>query len=79
MFFVTGLLYVFRVFYVFSLLCKRGLAICLAEIGSSIHVTVGPGKPLARLKVVRRLSVDKGQVLWSGILDTSFSLRVLPL
>ena len=45
----------------------------------SIYVTVGLDKPLARLKVVRRLSVDKGQVLRSGILDTSFSLCVLPL
>ena len=44
-----------------------------------IHVTVGTDKPLARLIVVRRLSVDRGQVLWSGILDTPFSLRVLPL
>ena len=33
-----------------------------------INVTVGMDKPLARLKVVRRLSVDKGQVLWPGIL-----------
>ena len=44
-----------------------------------IHVTVKRDKPLARLKVVLRLSVDKGQVLWSGILDTSFSVCVLPL
>ena len=40
---------------------------------------VGMDKPLVRLKVVRRLSVDKGQILRSGILDTSFSLCVLPL
>ena len=39
---------------------------------------VGRDKPLGRLKVVHRLSVDKGQVLRSGILDTSFSLCVLP-
>ena len=44
-----------------------------------INVMVRTDKPLARLKVVRRLSVDKGQVLQSGILDTSFSLCVLPL
>ena len=44
-----------------------------------INVTVGTDKPLAGLIVVRRLSVDKGQVLRSGILDTSFSLCVLPL
>ena len=44
-----------------------------------IYVMVGTEKPLARLIVVRRLSVDKGQVLWSGILDTSFSLCELPL
>ena len=44
-----------------------------------MYVTVGTDKPLARLIVVRRLSVDKGQVLWSGMLDTPFSLRVLPL
>ena len=31
-------------------------------------VTVGTDKPLARLIVVRRLSVDKGQVLWSGMI-----------
>ena len=40
---------------------------------------VGTDKPLARLIVVRRLSVDKGQVLRSGMLDTPFSLCVLPL
>ena len=45
----------------------------------TIYVTVGADKPLARQIVVRRLSVDKGQVLWSGMLDTPFSLRVLPL
>ena len=44
-----------------------------------MNVTVGQDKPLARLNVVCRLSVDKGQVLWAGILDTSFSLHVLPL
>ena len=33
----------------------------------SMHVTVKRDKPLARLKVVIRLSVDKGQVLQSGI------------
>ena len=45
-----------------------------------MYVTVGTEKPLAHLNVVRRLSVDKGQVLWSGILDTSFHfVRVLPL
>ena len=44
-----------------------------------IHVTVKIDKPLVRLKVVCRLSVDKGQVLRSGILDTSFSRCVLPL
>ena len=43
-----------------------------------MYVTVGRDKPLARLIVVRCLSVDKGQVLRSGILGTSFSLRVLP-
>ena len=37
-----------------------------------IHVTVGTDKPLARLIVVRRLSVDKDQVLRSGILDASY-------
>ena len=35
-----------------------------------ICVTVGSDKPLARLIVVRRLDVDKVQVLRSGILDT---------
>ena len=35
---------------------------------TSIYVKVGTDKPLARLKVVRRLSVDEGQVLRSGIL-----------
>ena len=44
-----------------------------------INVKVGKDKPQTRLIVVRRLSVNKGQVLWSGILDTSFSLCVLPL
>ena len=44
-----------------------------------IHVTVGTDKPLVRPIVVRRLSVDKGQVMRSGVLDTSFSLRVLLL
>ena len=44
-----------------------------------IYVKVGTDKPLARLYVVRRLSVDKGQLLRSGILDTSLSLRVLRL
>ena len=34
-----------------------------------IYVTVGTDKPLAHLNVVRRLNV--GQVLQSGILDTS--------
>ena len=46
---------------------------------TSIYVTVGLDKPLARLIVVRCLSVDKGQVLRFRILDTSFFLRVLPL
>ena len=32
----------------------------------------GRDKPLALLIVVRRLSVDKGQVLRSGMLDTPF-------
>ena len=45
----------------------------------SIYVTVGRDKPLARLIVVRRLVVDKGQVLQSGILDTPLSLCVLLL
>ena len=45
----------------------------------AIYVTVGRDKPLARLIVVRRLSVDKGQVLLSEMLDTPFSLCVLPL
>ena len=45
----------------------------------TIYVTVGMDKPLARLIVVRRLSVEKDQVLPSGILDTSFLLHVLPL
>ena len=44
-----------------------------------INVTVGSDKPLVRLIVVRPLSVEKGQVLWSELMDTSFSLRVLPL
>ena len=44
-----------------------------------IYVTVGMDKPLARLIVVLRLSVDKGKVLRSGILDTPFSLCVLLL
>ena len=44
-----------------------------------MNVTVGRDKPLARLIVVRHLRVDKGQVLQSGILDTSFSLCVLLL
>ena len=35
-------------------------------------------RTLARLIVVRRLNMDKGQVLQSGILDTSVSLCVLP-
>ena len=33
-----------------------------------MNVTVGQDKPLARLNVVCRLSVDKGQVLWSGVI-----------
>ena len=37
-----------------------------------INITVGTDKPLAHLIVVSRLSVDKGQVLWSVILDTPF-------
>ena len=49
------------------------------ESRQSIYVMVGTDKLLARLNVVCRLSVDKGQVLRSGILDTSFSLPVLPL
>ena len=44
-----------------------------------IYVTERMDKPLVRLKVVRCLSLNKGQVLWSGILDTSFSVCVLPL
>ena len=44
-----------------------------------IHVTVDVAKPLACLIVLLRLDVDKGQVLWSGILDTPSSLRVLLL
>ena len=43
-----------------------------------INVMVGSDKPLARLKVVCRLSVEKGQVLQSEILDTSIPLWVLP-
>ena len=40
----------------------------------TIHVTDGRDKPLVRLQVVRRLNVDKGQVLRSGILDTCYSI-----
>ena len=36
-------------------------------------------KPLARLIVVPHFCVDKGQVLWSGILDTPLSLSVILL
>ena len=42
-----------------------------------MYVTVGRDNPLARPIVVRCLDVDKGQVLWSGILDTPLSLHVL--
>ena len=44
-----------------------------------IYVTVGMDKPLARLIVVHHLDVDKDRVLWSGVLDTPLSLRVLLL
>ena len=37
------------------------------------------GQATSAPNVVRRLSVNKGQVLRSGILGTSFSLCVLPL
>ena len=46
----------------------------LTNLDHFIHVTVGMDKPLARLIVVRRLDVDKDQVLRSGILDTPLSL-----
>ena len=50
----------------------------LSTIIIQMYVTVGTDKPLARLIVVRCLSVDKGQVLRFRILDISFFLRVLP-
>ena len=45
----------------------------------SINVTVGMDKPLAGLIVVRRLDVDKGPVLRSGILDTLFVISCTTL
>ena len=47
---------------------KQGLGTNLQHI----YITVWSDKPLARLIVVRRLGVDKGQVLRSGMLDTPF-------
>ena len=47
--------------------------------GKVTYVTVGSDKPLAHTIVFRCLSVDKSQVLQSGMLDTPFSHCVLPL
>ena len=41
-----------------------------------MHVTVGTDKPLACLNVVRRLSVDKGQVLRSDIYIVIYRIYV---
>ena len=43
--------------------CNCGLNECVKQM--CMYVTVGTEEPLAGLKVVRRLSVDKGQVLQS--------------
>ena len=50
---------------------------CCTYVSLIIDVTVGMDKPLARLIVVRRLDVDKDQVLRSGIFGTPFPILSL--